>query len=266
MRGFRCAAIFFAVLLGCSWGGRQTVADVTLVTDQATYNQETSGLTTINFSQFAPPGSPYFTAYDTSTGLVSGPVDFVGPLSSGTWQGGNYFLTAVNPLYFPSYNAYPNSPTVLEGPPGAGSPSYGITGTLNVTLGGNYSAVGSGLYVVQTGNPGTASGTVEIAVTDLSGTYDFTITTSGTFINFAGFLSNSQITSLQYITQDVEQFPTLSNFSYGSHQITSVPEPSSLVLAGSVAAVLLARVALRKLRPQGKLGGRKQRIEGIGHA
>ena len=50
MRGFRCAAIFFAVLLGWSCGDRRAAAEVVLVTDQSLYNKETSGLTTINFN------------------------------------------------------------------------------------------------------------------------------------------------------------------------------------------------------------------------
>jgi hypothetical protein len=255
MHRSRCAAYFFAVLLGCSWGGRQTSADVVLVTDQTTYDQETSGLTTINFNSFVPSGQT-ITDYSNSTGLVSGPVTFTGPLTSGTWEGGNDFLYAVTPAYYPSYDAYPNSPTVLSGPPGAGSSFSGISGTLNVTVGGDYSAVGSGLYVVQDGVTGTASGDVTIAVTDLSGTYDFTITTSGTYINFAGFLSNSQITSIQYITQDFGQYPDISNFSYGI-QASSVPEPSSLVLSGSAASVLLAFLALRRVRLQSRLLGRR---------
>jgi PEP-CTERM motif len=232
MHRSRCAAIFFAVLLGCSWGGRQTVASVVLVTDQATYNQATSGLTAIDFNSFVPSGQTY-ADYSTSTGLVSGPVDFVGPLSSGTYLGGNYLLSAITPAFDPPiYDAYPNSPTFLEGPPGAGSTFYGFTGTLNVTVGGNYSAVGSGLSVEQDFIGTGVSGDVKIAVTDLSGTYGFTIATSATFINFVGFLSDSPITSLQYITQDIGQFPLISNFSYGS-QVSSVPEPSTLWMAGS---------------------------------
>ena len=88
------------------------------MTDQTTYNSETSGLTTIDFNSFVPPGQ-LTAGYSTSAGLVSGPVDFVGPLSSGTWLGGNYFLGAITPAFYPSYDAYPNSPTVLSGPPGA---------------------------------------------------------------------------------------------------------------------------------------------------
>ncbi len=248
MHGSRCAAILFAVLLGCALAGRQTSAGVVLVTDQATYNQETSGLTTINFNSFVPPGQS-ITDYSTSTGLVSGPVTFTGPLSSGTWEGGNDFLYAATPAYFPSYNVYPNSPTVLQGPPGAGDSFTGISGTLNVSVAGDYSAVGSGLYVIQTGVTGAASGDVKIAVTDLSGTYDFTITTSGTFINFVGFLSDSRITSIQYTTQDSGQYPNMSNFSYGL-QVSSVPEPSSFVLTASGASILLGFLALRRPRPR----------------
>ena len=82
-------------------------------------------------------------------------------------------------------------------------------------------------------------------MTDLTGTYDFTITTSGQFINFVGFLSDSRITSLQYITQDVGQYPELSNFSYGINA-ASVPEPSGLVLAASGAFVVLAYLVGRR--------------------
>jgi hypothetical protein len=254
MHRSRCAAFFFAVLLGCSWGGRQINADVVLVTDQTMFDQETSGLTTINFNSFVPSGQT-LADYSTSTGLVSGPVTFTGPLSSGTWEGGNDFLYAATPAYFPSYNVYPNSPAVLQGPPGAGDSFLGISGTLNVSVGGAFSAVGSGLYVIQTGVTGAASGDVKIAVTDLSGTYDFTITTSGTFINFVGFLSDSRITSIQYTNQDVGQYPNISNFSYGI-QVSSVPEPSSLVLSGSAASVLLAFLALRKVCPQSRFSPR----------
>ena len=118
-----------------------------------------------------------------------------------------------------------------------------------MTVGGNYSAVASGLYVVQDGVASAISGTVEIAVTDLSGTYDFSITTSGTYINFVGFLSDSQITSLQYITQDYGQYPELSNFSYGT-SLSAVPEPSSSILAATAAAVILGFLALRRPRPR----------------
>ena len=246
MRGFRSVVIFSSVLAGWFYGARQAGASVVLVTDQSTYNQDTSGLTTIDFNSFVPSGQTS-AAYNTSAGLVSGPVDFVGQVTSGTWQGGTNFLYAITPAYYPSYDAYPNSPTVLSGPPGAGSNYSGIAGSLNVTLGGNYSAVGSGLYVVTDGVSGTSSGAVEIAVTDLSGTYDFTITTSGQYINFAGFLSDSRITSIQYITQDVDQYPELSNFSYGVNA-SAVPEPSSLVLLGAGGAAALGFLLLRKKR------------------
>ena len=243
MRGFRCGAIVFAVLLGWSCGDRSARATVVMVTDQSVYNQDTSGLTTIDFNAFVPAGQD-LADYSTSTGLVSGPVDFVGQLTSG----GTNFLYAVTPAYYSAYNAYPNSPTVLSGPPGGYEEYYAYSGTLNVTLGGSYSAVGSGFYVVQAGDGGAVSGSVSIAVTDLSGTYDFTFTTSGTAIDFLGFLSNSRITSIQYTAEGgttFQQFPELSNFSYGINA-SAVPEPSGLVLAASGASVLLAFLALRR--------------------
>jgi hypothetical protein len=46
------------------------------------------------------------------------------------------------------------------------------------------------------------------------------------------FLSDSRITSLQYITQDYGRYPEISNFSYGS-QISSVLETSGLALGAS---------------------------------
>ena len=119
MGGFRCGVLFFTVVLVWSCGDRQAGAGVVVVTDQSVYNQETSGLTTIDFSSFVPAGQTN-AAYNTSTGLQSGPVQFVGPVTSGTWEGGGNFLYALTPAYFSSYDAYPNSPTVLSGPPGAG--------------------------------------------------------------------------------------------------------------------------------------------------
>lgn len=190
MSRIRITTAFLPILFACLDGSRPAFANVVPVTDQSTYNQATSGLTTIDFNAFVPSGQT-IADYSTSTGLVTGPITFTGPLTSGTWQGGTDFLYAVTPAYYSAYNAYPNSPTVLSGPPGAGSNYTGITGSLDVAVGGNYSAVASGLYVVTDGATGASSGNVQIAVTDLTGTYDFAITTSTQNINFVGFLSTS---------------------------------------------------------------------------
>jgi hypothetical protein len=246
MSRIRITTAFLPILFACLDGSRPAFANVVLVTNQSTYNQATSGLTTIDFNAFVPSGQ-VIADYSTPTGLVTGPLTFTGPLTSGTWQGGTDFLYAITPAYYSAYNAYPNSPTVLSGPPGAGSSFTGITGSLDVAVGGNYSAVASGLYVVTDGATGASSGNVQIAVTDLTGTYDFAITTSTQFINFVGFLSTSTITSIQYTTQDFGQYPEISNFSYGINQ-SVVPEPSSLALAASGTIGVLAFMALRRRR------------------
>ena len=138
------------MLLGWACGDRQAGASVVLVTDQSTYNQDTSELTTINFNSFVASGQTD-TAYNTSAGLVSGPLDFVGQVNSGTGRGRTNFLYAITPAYYPSYNASQQSHG-LERASRSGFVSFsGITGTLNVALAGNYSAVGSGLYVVTDG-------------------------------------------------------------------------------------------------------------------
>jgi PEP-CTERM motif len=244
MSQFRVTTVFLLILVASFGDPRSASANVVLVTDQSTYNQETNGLTTIDFNTFVPSGQA-FANYSTPTGLVTGPVTFTGSYTSG-----NNFLYAITPAYDPPvYDAYPDSPTVLQGP----SDYPGFGGSLDVALGGHYSAVASGLYVVTYGETGATSGPVTIAVTDGTGTYDFTITTSTQYINFVGFLSTSTITSIQYTTPDqsLVQYPNLSNFSYGMN--SAVPEPSSLALATSGAIGVLTFMALRRLRAAHRL-------------
>jgi hypothetical protein len=210
----RCNAILLALSAAFLGVACPAEANVIFVTDQAMFLADTTGLTSIDFNTFA---TGTLTPFDTSVGLTSGPINFVGPETNG-----GYSLYVVQPAYYAYYDRFPpgSSPTVLQGP---GSSGGSNVGALDVTVGGHYSAVGSGIYALTEGQGPTGMRQVTAAVTDLSGTYTFTITTTGApTVDFAGFLSTSQIESIVYTGVGSAVYPNLSNFQYGT---AAVPEP-----------------------------------------
>jgi hypothetical protein len=185
----------------------QVFASVTLVTNAATFDADTANRTYIDFDSYAEGN---LTNFSTPTGLNSGPIDFVGNVT-----GGGNSLYVLRPSYYPlDYDQFPtgNSPTVLQGP---GQPPYPTTGSLDVTINGNFSAIGSGFYSVTYSVTPPPPSSVNVKVTDNTGTYDFTIPTSGApTVNFIGFESNTRIKTIEYIGGGPSEFPNLSNFVY----------------------------------------------------
>jgi hypothetical protein len=158
-----------------------------------------------------------------------------------------YFLENFDSL--PSFNSIP-SPSTFSGGSGfsysASAPIalFGITPNLsdptNHAL--STSARGDTITITFTGAAVTAVGG-NFFGTDFNGHYtsgqitaklsDGTTDTlsNPTLTSFAGFITDSAIVSLQIFTTGAT-FPTVDNLIVGAASVASVPEPSTLVLAG----------------------------------
>jgi hypothetical protein len=193
-------------------------------TNLASFQANTTGLTTINFEGLAPAGS--FITYPT--GLTTGGVNF---------NAGN-FLYIVDPAVSPDYNW--GSGSVLQG--GAGQAAATITATLPSGI----TAVGSDIMSIGVTGPIASPFTIALSTGE---TFNLN---SLTYPNrqFVGFTTDTNIASISF--QATNGNTLLDNFRFGRANTvaTAVPEPFTIIgtLVGGTAALRLRK----KLKSAGK--------------
>jgi hypothetical protein len=192
-----------------------------LYTDRTTWETATTGLVTITFEGLATPSIPG--NYSTASGLTLNGVQF-----TALTPPNNYYLYAEDALGSANYQW--NSGDLLMGPNVAWGGGY-----LLATLpSGGVQSVGTDLM---THTPFGAS-----VVVTLSTGEQFTINTSSNPTRtFAGFTSDTPITSMQFKPNN--GFSLIDNFSYGS--VGETPEVDTALLAG---AGLLSLLVARRLK------------------
>ncbi|WP_310424740.1 hypothetical protein [Chamaesiphon sp. VAR_48_metabat_135_sub] len=212
--GFATTGITTLALL---FGTNSAQAAIVQFTDLASFQANTSGLTTIDFEGLAPRGS--YENYSI-TGLTNSGVKFTG-LSS--YYGYLYVMdSAAAPIYYD----WGGSGAVLLGD---------YNGTITATLPSGVTAIGSDI----------------MSVISYASPFNITLSTGEKFnlnsLNypdrqFVGFTSDTAIASISF--QTMAGWAELDNFRFGTASTaTSVPEPFTIIgtFIGGTAAFRMSK-------------------------
>ncbi|WP_295615250.1 PEP-CTERM sorting domain-containing protein [Chamaesiphon sp. GL140_3_metabinner_50] len=207
-------------LLGLS---RSAQAATVQFTDLASFQANTTGLTTIGFEGLAPTGN--FTNY-TGSGLTINGVTFID----------SFGLFVVDPLFAPSAYDWGSGAVLL------GSTNFtSLTTTLTATLPSGVTAVGSDI----------------MSFDNYASPFVITLSTGETFnVNslnypnrqFVGFTTDTAIASISF--QATSGNKELDNFRFGTASAVAVPEPFTIIgtLVGGTAVLRMRK----KLKAAGK--------------
>jgi hypothetical protein len=221
-----CFSITAAVVLCCASVMTAQAVTVTFAT-RAAFNAATTGTTTVNFNGVAPPNSFVQLPSFNSAGVTFTP-------------GAESLLFIIDTGVDPIFRFAGASGGVL-------AVQAGTTKTLNIALGGSFTAVG-----FDVGN--NSNGTDLLTITATLSNGDVTTFTTTRAGNFFGFTTTPAIVSLR-LTSTASVFSAgfnIDNFTFGQASggggggPAPVPEPATMLLLGTGLAGVGATVRKRR--------------------